>query len=284
MSRPKVLSVVSILGFAVVTAAILVARPARAITFGQPDSENRFPNVGAIVVVGGPPIFDFPIIAGSGVLIHPRVLLTAGHVTADIEAAIASGLFHIDDGRISFGKDAFDPDTWVNVKAIVTHPEFRLNPESKSHDVGVVILKEPVDLPCAALPYEGFLDDLKNAGLLRDQGVPAQFLNVGYGATLEFPPPVFTPGDGLRRFSFSDYRALENVWLHQNVNPATGNGGTGFGDSGGPHFWLAPSGELILVAVQSRGDPELVSLNKAYRLDIDQAKSFIEFVLTLVEN
>jgi hypothetical protein len=265
-------------------AAAMTARRAEAITFGEPDTENRFSNVGAIVVVSGPPSLDYPIIAGSGVLIHPRVLLTAGHVTADIEAAIASGLFQIDDGRISFGTDAFDPATWVKVGAIVTHPDFQIQPESNSHDIGAIILKEPVDLPCAALPYEGLLDDLHDAGLLRDQGVPTRFLNVGYGATLEFPPPVFTPGGGLRRFSLSDYRALENVWLHQNVNPATGNGGTGYGDSGGPHFWIAPDGELIVVAVQSRGDPELVSLNKSYRLDSFQAQSFIEMVLALIEN
>jgi hypothetical protein len=225
----------------------------------------------------------YPIIAGSGVLIHPRVLLTAGHVTADIEAAIASGLFRIDDGRISFGADSFDPSTWVDVADVMMHPDFSLLPESRSHDVGVVLLSEPVNLPCAALPNPGLLDALQAAGLLRDQGVTTRFINVGYGATLQFPPPDFTPGDGLRRFSISDYRALENVWLHQNVNPATGNGGTGYGDSGGPHFWVAPDGELVLVALQSRGDPELVSLNKAYRLDIAEALNFVEFVLGLLE-
>jgi hypothetical protein len=262
---------------------VLIARPARAITFGEPDTGNRFPNVGAIVVVSGPPGLDYPIIAGSGVLIHPCVLLTAGHVTGDIEAAIASGLFRIDDGRVSFGTDSFDPSTWVDVAGVMTHPDFRLQPESRSHDIGVIILGEPVELPCAALPDPGLLDALQAAGLLRDQGVPTRFINVGYGATLQFPPPAFTPGDGLRRISVSDYRALENVWLHQNVNPATGNGGTGYGDSGGPHFWIAPDGELVLVALQSRGDPELVSLNKSYRLDIPEALDFIDFVLALLE-
>lgn len=280
MTRRRVVFVLSALVFC---GASLSARRTEAITFGEPDTENRFPNVGAIVVVSGPPGLDYPIIAGSGVLIHPHVLLTAGHVTADIEAAIDSGQFQIDDGRISFGTDAFDPSTWVDVAGVMTHADFHLQPESRSHDIGVILLREPVELPCAALPDAGLLDKLKAAGLLRDQGDPTRFTNVGYGATLRFPPPGFMPGDGLRRFSVSDYRALENVWLHQNVNPATENGGTGFGDSGGPHFWIAPDGDLVLVALQSRGDPELVSLNKAYRLDIAEARAFIDYVLALLE-
>ena len=263
-----------------VLAATLMARPAAAITFGEPDSDNRFPNVGAIVAVR-----DSSIV-GSGILIHPRVLLTAGHVTADIEFLVASGIATHDDGRVSFGVDATDPSTWHEIETVLTHPDYQLYPESSSQDLGVVILKEPVELPCATLPYVGLLDDLKCTGLLRDQGVPTQLLNVGYGVTLEFPPPEFghaDEADGLRRFSFSDFQALQNVWLMCNQNPATGAGGVGYGDSGGPRFWLAPNGELVLVGILSRGSPELVGLVQAYRLDIAEAHDFVEFVLDLVD-
>jgi hypothetical protein len=258
-------------------AATLMARPAAAITFGEPDSDNQFPNVGAIVAVR-----DSSIVA-TGILIHPRVLLTAGHATADIEFLVASGIATHDDGRVSFGVDATDPSTWHEIETVVTHPDYRLYPESSSQDIGVVILKEPVDLPCATLPYVGLLDDLKHAGLLRDAGLPTQFLNVGYGATLDFPPPEFQEGDGLRRFSISEYQALQNVWLMSNQNPAAGAGGVGYGDSGGPKFWPAPNGELVLVGIQSRSpSPEVVGVVLCYRLDIAEAHEFVEFVLDFV--
>lgn len=266
---------------AAVSVSLLVTQRAEAITFGQPDSDNRFSNVGAIIAVADA---DFLGVVATGILIHPRVLLTAGHATAHIEFLVENGFATHDDGRVSFAADATDPDTWHEIQTVVTYPGFSLAPESKSQDIGVVILKQPVNLPCAVLPYVGLLDDLQDAGLLRQGGVPTKLLNVGYGATLDFPPPDYQPGDGLRRFSLSEFQALENVWLQQNVNPANGNGGTGFGDSGGPHFWIAPSGELVLVALQSRGNAQLVGLNKAYRLDLAAAHDFVDFVLELVES
>jgi hypothetical protein len=258
---------------------VLTASPALAITFGEVDSINRFSNVGAIVAV-----FDSSIV-GSGVLIHPRALLTAGHVTAHIEFLVETGQATHDDGRVSFGMDATDPSTWLEIETVITHPDYRLYPESSSHDIGVVILKEPVDLPCATLPCIGLLDDLKRAGMLSDQGEPAQFLNVGYGATLEFPPPVYHEGDGLRRYSVSPFQALHNVWLACNQNPARDLSGVGYGDSGGPKYWIAPSGDLVLVGIQSRSpSPELVGLVLSYRLDIAPAHDFIALVLELVDD
>src|SRR5262245_2050061 len=201
----------------------LTASQAQAITFGEVDSRNRFSNVGAIVAV-----VDSSIV-GSGILIHPRVLLTAGHVTAHIEFLVENGLATHDDGRVSFGTDATDRSTWCEIETVMTHPDYRLYPESNSQDIGVVILKRPVALPCAVLPRLGLLDDLKDAGLLRRHGSPTSVLNVGYGATLDFPRPEYQPGDGPRRYSVSSYQALQNVWLMCNQNPAAGFGGVGYG-------------------------------------------------------
>src|SRR6478672_10495632 len=167
-------------------AAISTIRPALAGGTGQPDTENRYPNVGCIVIIAGP---GTPAVKASGVLIHPRVMLTAGHVTAEGEQLIRQGVPLFDISRVSFGKDALDPSTWVEVEAIFTHPAYRLEPDAHSQDIGVIILKEPVDLPCATLPHEGLLDGLRDAGLLGNQGDPVKFTSVGYGSVLEFPPP-----------------------------------------------------------------------------------------------
>jgi trypsin len=268
------------LGFlAMFFAATGVARRAESITFGQPDTENRFSNVGAIVVTEGLP--GAPYIVGSCTLIHPRVVLTAGHVTASGEELLALGVPLFDISAISFGTNAFDPASWVKGVALVTHPNFGSGPEFP--DVGLIILEEPVDLPCATLPYEGLLDDLRKAGLLVNQGDLAHLLAVGYGETLNFPPPEQITGDGPRRFSFPEYHSLTGTEILSNQNPAAGNSGLGAGDSGGPLFWIAPSGELIVVGIHRATDLQRVALAFDYRVDVPQTLGFIDFVIQMVE-
>jgi hypothetical protein len=194
----------------------------------------------------------------------------------------------MDHFRVSFGVDAFVESSWLEIDYVVTHPEF--NPRiiggstrsgSDPHDVGLIILKEPADplLPFATLAPAGFLDQLKTEGLLRVQGRSEEFLTAGYGSTLDFPPPESTAGDGLRRFVYSEFRALEKAFLVLNMNPRTGNGGAGGGDSGGPHYWTTPTGEQLLVAITCTGDPQCVSLDKAYRIDQAGILDFIDTVL-----
>jgi hypothetical protein len=261
---------------AAVSAAALTVRLAQAGS-GEPDVNNRFPNVGAIVVIRDA---NNPEVVGSGVLIHPRVLLTAGHVTITGERLLRDGVPLFDISRISFGTDAFDPSTLVEAVAAMTHPGF----EADSHDLGVVILKEPVDLPCATIADEGFLDDLKDAGLLRYPGVSRRFVAVGYGNTFTFPPPQEHPADGLRRFSFPDFHALQpENWIVLNQNLAAGNTGLAAGDSGGPLFWLGPDGEPIVVAVHSGSDPQRVAKLVDYRTDTAVALNFIGLVIEAVE-
>ena len=270
---------VCVLAAAVV--AVVVVRPVQAGD-GEPDVDNRFPNVGAIVLTGDP---DNPLIKASGVLIHPRVLLTAGHVTAEGEELLRNGIPLFDISRISFGSDAFDSDTWVEAVDILTHPGFHAPAQpAGEHDLGVIILKEPVNLPCARLAREGFLDDLKDAGLLRYPGVSKKFVAVGYGNLREFRPPGEFPADGLRRFSFPDYHALQHDnWIVLNQNQAAGNSGVAGSDSGGPLFWIDPDGELVVVAVHSGTDPNRVSRLWEYRTDTAAALDFIDWVIVMVE-
>ena len=261
----------------ILTLALFVPQ-AVAIPGGQVDEDNTYSNVGA--VVGMPPDGSGPFVGGSGILVHPRVLLTAGHVTFFME----QNPWTIPLTSISFGTDAFDPATWHEVEAVITHPNY--NPNSLANDVGVIILKKPVNIrevPLANLPYEGFLDDLEAAGLLRQpsQGV-AFFRVVGYGSTLDWPPRVIVPGDGWRRFADSEYLNLLPGWLHLLQNLATADGGTAVGDSGGPAFWIEPDGTRVLVALASWGEP--VAMGFYWRVDIPETLAFIYWVIEEVNN
>lgn len=263
----------------------LSVQPAPAITGGQVDENNTYSNVGALVVT--PPLDIYPPwVLASGTLIHPRVVLTAGHVTREVEKhwGDAANLF-----QVSFGTDALEPSTWHEVEAVITHPGYHMNGDpaggpADANDVGVVILKKPVRrLPLAVLPEPFLLDQLKAAGLLREPPGATKFTVAGYGSLLDHPPPQILEADGLRRVALSEYLALRDDWLVVSQNFATGDGGTGFGDSGGPTFWTAPDGTQVLVSITSRGDPKLVSMGFTQRIDIPESLSFIEFVLSLMD-
>lgn len=248
--------------------SLIIVTPAAAITWGEPDTEHT--NVGAIVV-DHPTNFELFQLC-SGTLIHPRVFLTAGHCTV--------GLYDLENVYVNFDQNALNPETLLEVEEVITHPEYKWGPMSNPHDVAVLILKEPVtDIPPAELPEdEGFLNDLKAAGELRKGAEGAKFTVVGYGGTLHWPPSPPDPKityDDERQFAVSEFRALLKAWLIMSQNQATYDGGTCFGDSGGPAFWTKPDGTEILVGITSWGDAQCVANGVNYRVDISETLSFI---------
>lgn len=273
---------------------LLPARSVRAITFGELDL-GQHPAAGAFVQIahlpGTDPNRPIPRVRGSGCLIHPRVFLTAGHVTN-----VLDGLIKLNGKEealasfaISFGDDALDSTTWYQIAEVFTHPGFRSPPDSAGGgpmtDVGVFILRNPVrDVVPIALAPAGFLNSLKREGLLRDKNQGSPFTNVGYGTQLLLSPPTLVAPDGLRRVSVSSFQTLLDHWLVLSQNPYRGNEGTGFGDSGGPTIWTDPdSGEETVVAVTSRGDLKTISTGFAFRVDTPEVIDFLELAAVFAD-
>jgi secreted trypsin-like serine protease len=254
--------------------------PALAITGGDPDGEAH-PNVGVIIVALTVEPEVEPFMICSGALIYPQVFLTAGHCTDYLDYLFSLYTAAEMKVYVSFNAEGALEEGWLLVKDVITHPDYDWGPTSNPYDVGALILEQNSDITPAQLPEEGFLDQLKANGILKQGSERAKFTVVGYGTTLEWPPPKIVAPDGMRRFAVSEYLNLRKVWLHMSQNQAPGkeDSGTCSGDSGGPVFWTEDEGPEIIVAVTSWGDAVCVATGTTYRVDISDSLSFIDDVI-----
>jgi Trypsin len=259
-------------------ALIIAPSSTRAITYGFVDSENTFSNVGAFIVKSPSTGAIFPIC--SGTLIAPNVFLTAGHCTAfytqDL-APIGYTAYISLDTSIPFGSLTTNMTNLIPVTFVVTNPNFNQR-QSDSGDIGALILQSNVTgVEPARLPSCGLLDQLSVRNGLRD----AVFTPVGYGVqnrVVGGGVPYFQDINPIpRMFAFSSFNALNGGYLRLSQNPSTGDGGTCFGDSGGPNF-LTVNNEQILAAITITGDSVCRATNVTYRLDTASAQAFFDYV------
>ncbi len=258
------------------------SRPAWAIIGGEPDA-GRHPNVAAIVVWD--PV-DGTIHTISGTLIHPRLVLTAGHVVEMIDSGIVKLLGVSFDQEVNTADNTSWAPVWDVVGVFTPHSVFAgYNADPGGIDIGALVLKEPVNaITPEPLPPAGFLDDLKKNGKLQAGPKATRFTVVGYGMLLDWPPPEpYWQDPPTRNTAESGYLGLNDAWLNLSQNLALGYGGTARGDSGGPVFWTDPeTGNEVLVAVTSWGG-SLIGNGFYYRIDTAAAQNFIAYVECLVE-
>ena len=141
-----------------------------------------------------------------------------------------------------------------------------------SHDIAVVVLDRAVKgITPALLPTAGSLSGLSSTQV---------FTSVGYGAY------EVTNSPGGHRYLYDDVRmvatgtlnATNATWLRISMNASTGNGGTCYGDSGGPNFLGSTQ---VVAAITITGDAVCRSTNVTYRLDTDSARAFLGQYVTL---
>jgi secreted trypsin-like serine protease len=264
-----------VLIFSALFVLILGTLPASAITWGEPDG-NAHPSVGAIVLTRGAGLY--PVC--SGTLIYDNIFLTAGHCTDTVQFYLENFIF--DDVKVTFDQSIQSDPNFYDVTDIITHPDYDSRIKSNPHDVGILVLEEEVEgIVPATLPSEGFLDDLRKGGDLRQGQEEADFTVVGYGYTLSWPPPQ-TNDNNDRQYAESEYLALMKAWLLLSQNQATDDGGTCYGDSGGPVFWN-DNGAETLVGIVSWGDTPCVAIGLNYRVDIPETLEFIDEVIESLE-
>ena len=235
---------------------LAMTTPAHAITYGELDG-NRHPNVGGLVAAVA--YSDGTWLYCSGTLISPTVFLTAAHcdegttrVTVTFDSAYQDG-------------DKTYTGTWYG------DPLYDWK-QSDPHDLAVVVFDKPVkDILPARLPAADSLSTLSGS---------QQFTSVGYGAY----EVTNTPGghqylyNDVRMVATGTLNSINPAWLRISMNPSTGNGGTCYGDSGGPNFLGTTN---IVAATTITGDAICRSTNVTYRLDTPSARAFLGQFVTL---
>lgn len=254
--------------FATAVLVLGVTTPVLAIVYGEIDENEDYPNVGALIgeFDGGLYIFC------SGTLIDTDVFLTAAHCVDDGATMWVSFDLTIPENE----------DGTVNVRKLKTfyegtahaHPDAWSGGMNDAFDIAVVVFDRRVrGITPAPLPTLNQLDEMSARELKA-----ATFVAVGYGTVREEKEGAFQPlyWDPTRRFAEQSLLSLEPAWLNLSMNEATGDGGTCYGDSGGPHFL----GDTV-VSITVTGDVWCKATDKTYRVDTPVAREFLSTFVDL---
>lgn len=261
----------------VLVMSIALSSTAYAIKNGQQD-EDAHPYVCYIATKteASSPWF----ITGTGSLISPTVVLTAGHITDDTSDPII-------EVWVSFATAATwppgDNDDWLPVYEWHTHSNYSIRydkglPGWITHDVGILVLEGPVADVCeyASLPEVGLVDTLA-----MNQEVDL----VGYGVQTQYHgggPPFWWWIDIDHRYNataqlIASDDVFSDEFMKITANPAKGKGGTCFGDSGGP---ILLAGMDTVLGVCSWGtNGNCAGIGYQQRIDIPEILSFINSFL-----
>lgn len=223
----------------------------------------------------------------SGSLISPTVFVTAGHCTDDGTGGVNAS------ARVWFRQDAgtrFDgvqdpvtgyPDACLADPCTTSHEMYNFGFNNfagfpDTHDAGVVILDEPIQLSeYGVLPGVGVLDAIETARGVKD----VTFTASGYGLSYSSPVAVTSFRERLMApQKLVNLRSLNTAGFNLQTNGnGDDRGGTCSGDSGGPIFYPADSNQII--AVTSFGlNAYCRGTDFAYRLDRADVLDWIEEV------
>jgi secreted trypsin-like serine protease len=235
-------------------AALTTAPSADAITYGTPTGES-YSNVGGLVTTSSQ---GEQYVYCTGTLISSTVFLTAAHCDLGTETACVTFDPELtDSSRLYCG--TFTPSPLYTYR------------QNDPNDIAVVVFERPIRgiAPATVVSEVGYLDELQASGELNQS---TEFISVGYGGTEFTNAPGGPTAQYLdtRMYAVGTFNALGPGYLRISQNPATGDSGTCYGDSGGPQFL-----DGLVVSITVTGDVLCKSTNVVQRLDTADAQAFL---------
>jgi hypothetical protein len=252
-----------------------------AVTDGSVDGDRHPAVVLLLMEVGGQPAFRC-----SATLLSPTVVLTAGHCTNNFPGAPYTGMRVFTESDVQGGIGSTNNYPFAGPNAVeavswAAHPLYEDGPFFL-HDVGVVVLSAPIDLPPSQygrLPSVNQFDQFKTRRGLQD----LTFTAVGYGLQESFPDPAMFLATNTRTRFYATPRLIQintpgftgsfSMLLSNNHR----TGGTCFGDSGGPNFLGSGQSESRIVAgVTSFGlNGNCAGTGGVFRMDRQDVLDFV---------
>ena len=285
--------------------SLVVPSSAGAITFGEPDVNNEYPNVAS--VRGIEEAQNLARLSCSGSLIHRDadkvVILTAAHCTDAWADEIAAG--SLDSVGVSFDQNNQVNGTTTNatfyVRGGVPISFPAKDAPFEKFDYGLVVFSTSAEnavgqtiferwgalAPVQVSPTVDYLSDL--IASVPNPTRALSFTAVGYGTGEKFPIPGQETGPAnpsgtndstfLIRFiadglTYKAHNPINDV-LRLSMNIAKGEEGTCNGDSGGPIFYEDPSLGRVQVSVVSGGDVPCRATNTGPGFSRPEAFAFI---------
>ena len=269
---------------AVALLCVIPIRP-KAVTDGKLDG-NAHPAVVLLLME----VNNRPAFRCSATLLSPTVVLTAGHCTNNFPGSPYTGMRVFTESDVQGGTGTTNNYPFAGPNAVeavswAAHPLYETG-SFVLHDVGVVVLSAPVNLPASQygrLPEVDQFDALK----IRRGQKDVTFTAVGYGLQESFPDPAFFLATNTRtRMSATPHLLQINVpgftgSFSMLLSNNHSTGGTCFGDSGGPNFYgSGPTETKIIAAVTSFGiNGNCAGTGGVFRMDRQNVLDFVQSYL-----
>lgn len=248
------------------------------VTFGQPDVNDGYAHVVTLLFrQNGEGFYSC-----TGTLLSPTVVLTAGHCVE--EAGNTNDVTYVRNSRDAFAGISDHASTaawlaaeWVMADDVIPHPYYDDYADFPfTYDVGLVILPDTGafdGLTYGELAPLGLLDEVKG-GKSKDR----QFTVVGYG--LQGYVPAFESDLYERYFGTTTLINVKSAYTGDGMtavftnNPGKGNGqgGSCYGDSGGPVFYQETN---QIAAIVSFGITPCIGPDFQFRMDTEAAQEFV---------